>query len=184
MYSNKFWYDAIHKQCREFTDFFCPICSESISVPEIPATVDQVSFDCWDVSAVSSARFDQKDPDNFCHPANGLCMTSTYAYHLSNQNQGVIGIIRGCANTALTDTQWEKEILKPPFHKVDTSLTLASRGSAAGDIKKYTVYTPPMETKDIAKSTALKVIVNSTSYTATDVDAGSTSCTTSGTDSQ
>ena len=132
-----FWYDAIHIQCREFTDFYCPTCQGSISVAEIPADIDQISFDCWDVGSVSATRFDPNDEQNFCHPTEGICMTSTYAYHLSNQNQGVVGIIRGCANDkTLTETDRQNQLLKPPFHIVDTSLVLDSRGSDDGDISR------------------------------------------------
>ena len=41
-----------------------------------------------------------------------------------------------------------------------------------------------METKDLAKSTALKVTVNSTTYSSSDVDDNSRSCTKSGDNAQ
>ena len=41
--------------------------------------------------------------------------------------------------------------------RVDETLTLSSRNTNGGSIALYTVYTPPMESQDFAKNTALKV---------------------------
>ena len=101
-------------------------CANSLAREEpFPSSPNDVSFDCWDVSAMSNVKFDPTDSRNFCRPKNGLCRTSTYAYALLSQAVGfstrvtknVIGIIRDCEAPEQTEAEWKARILKPPFHR-------------------------------------------------------------------